>query len=263
MSQNNNQSKYNLNFISDADLLNHVTKTVEQYSFIIDLKKFNKNIVDPIKLTFDKLIYKKTMEEIIDAEVIRQMDKTNNNTIGHFHQNIFKYIGGNDWEVPKTGFDVVNKTKKFFVEMKNKHNTMNSSSSQKTYMKMLHQLVADGNSTCMLVEIVAQKSQNIIWTMTLDGERKSVEKIRRVSIDKFYEIVTGDKEAFKKLCEVLPTVINDAIKSLKHDIITKSVIDELKALSTDILSSLYLVAFKTYEGFDNFKVDDNRNIKNI
>jgi len=61
----------------------------------------------------------------------------------------------------------------------------------------------------------------------------------------------------------LPTVINDAIKSLKHDIIKKSVITELKALSTDILSSLYLVAFKTYERFDNFKVDNNRNIKNI
>lgn len=68
-------NKYNLlSFISDIDLLNHVKQTVEKYSFAIDLKKFNKNIVDPIKLTFDKLIYKKTIYELIDSEVIRQMD---------------------------------------------------------------------------------------------------------------------------------------------------------------------------------------------
>ncbi|MBY0379936.1 MAG: Eco47II family restriction endonuclease [Burkholderiales bacterium] len=98
MLQNN---KYNLSFISDIDLLHHVKETVQKYSFVIDLKKFNKNIVDPIKLTFDKLIYKKTIAELIDSEVIRQIDKSNNNTIGYFHQNIFNYIGGNDWIVPK------------------------------------------------------------------------------------------------------------------------------------------------------------------
>lgn len=40
-----------------------------------------------------------------------------------------KYLK-NGWSVPKEGFDIVNEKKKIFVEMKNKHNTMNSSSSQ-------------------------------------------------------------------------------------------------------------------------------------
>lgn len=44
---------YNLGFISDKDIYNHVKETVLKYSTDIDLRKFNKNIVDPIKLTFD------------------------------------------------------------------------------------------------------------------------------------------------------------------------------------------------------------------
>ena len=254
MHKSNNN--YNLNFISDIDLFNHVKHTVQAYTFIINLKKFNKNIVDPIKLTFDKLIYKKTISELIDSEVIRQMDKSNNNTIGYFHQNIFKYIGGKDWFVPQRGFDIINENKKIFVEMKNKHNTMNSSSSQKTYMKMQDQLISFPDSTCMLVEIIATKSQNTEWKITLNGERKSREKIRRVSIDKFYEIVTGDSCAFKNLCQVLPLVITDSIKSLNEDVIKNTVFDDLKAISDDVLASLYLLAFQTYEGFDKFKINE-------
>jgi hypothetical protein len=52
---------YNLGFISDQDLFNHVQETVMKYRFVIDLKKFNKNLVDPIKCTFDAQIYGKTI----------------------------------------------------------------------------------------------------------------------------------------------------------------------------------------------------------
>ena len=127
--------KYNLSFISDSDLFNHVQETVRKYRFAIDLKEFGKNIVDPIKMTFDAKVYKKSFRDVVEFEVLRQLDKTNTNHIGYFHQNIFKYLG-NGWHVPNKGFDVVNDSKKIYVEMKNKHNTMNSSSSQKTYIKM-------------------------------------------------------------------------------------------------------------------------------
>jgi hypothetical protein len=161
--------RYNLSFISDQDLFNHVKETVEKYRFNIDLKKFNKNLVDPIKLTFDSKIYNKTVEEIIESEIIRQMDKSNTNHIGYFHQNIFKYIDA-AWTVPKQGFDLVNENKKTYVEIKNKHNTMNSSSSQKTYMKMQGMLLDDAENRCMLVEVIAKKSQNIPWQISLDGQ---------------------------------------------------------------------------------------------
>lgn len=244
---------YNLNFISNENLFDHVKETVLKYRFQINLQEFNKNIVDPIKLTFDSKVYKKDLSVLIEDEIMRQIDKSNTNHIGYFHQNIFKYLGSG-WEVPINGFDIVNRELKIFVEMKNKHNTMNSSSSQKTYTRMQNQLLKTTDATCMLVEIIAKKSQDAKWGISLDGELISHDKIRRVSIDKFYELVTGQKEAFKNLCQILPLVIEDVVGSIKEEMMQNSVFEELSAISSNILQSLYLLSFSRYEGFNSFEM---------
>ena len=245
--------EYNLGFISDENIYNHVRETVLRYSANIDLSKFNKNIIDPIKLTFDAKVYGRTMEEVIASECMRQMDKSNNNHIGYFHQNIFRYAG-NGWIVPTEGFDVVNEERHIFVEMKNKHNTMNSAASQKTYMKMQNKIVRDSRATCMLVETIAKHSQDITWEVTINEngrkQKYSHKRIRRVSMDKFYEIVFGDKDAFFKLCKALPTILDDVIADDESAKLQNTVYEELD--KTDFYKSLYLLAFKTYEGFEKF-----------
>ena len=57
--------------------------------------------------------------------------------------------------------------------MKNKHNTMNSSAAQKTFLKMTTQILNDDNCDCYLVEIIAKRSQNIVWNVSLVYERVS------------------------------------------------------------------------------------------
>ena len=246
-------NNYNLQFISDTDLYNHVFKTVSAYSFEMDLKKFNSNLVDPIKLTFDSIVYEQSFEDTIENEVLRQLDKTNSNLIGYFHQNIFEYFS-NDWDVPKQGYDIENLKEKVFVEMKNKHNTMNSSSSAKTYMRFQNTIIQDRDAKCFLVEIIAKNSQDIPWVVTLDKVKQpSNVSIRRVSIDKFYEIVTKDKLAFQKLCLILPTVIKDVVDNIKTRNKKNTVFEELDNLSSDLLTSIYLLSFKKYEGFNDFK----------
>lgn len=246
-------SKYNLQFISDTDLYNHVYETVNDYSFEMDLKKFNKNLIDPIKLTFDSIVYEQSYNDTIENEVLRQLDKTNSNLIGYFHQNIFKYFS-NDWVVPKEGYDIENIKEKIFVEMKNKHNTMNSSSSAKTYMRFQNTIIQDSAAKCFLVEIIAKHSQDIPWVVTLDKVKQpSNLSIRRVSIDKFYEIVTKDKLSFQKLCSVLPAVIKDVVGNIKTRNKKNTVFTELDNLSSDLLTSIYLLSFNKYEGFNNFK----------
>lgn len=88
--------KYNLGFISDQNIYDHVRNTVLQYRRSISLKEFNKNLIDPIKLTFDSKIYGQDIRQTIEAECVRQIDKSNNNCIGYFHQYLFKYAG-NGW----------------------------------------------------------------------------------------------------------------------------------------------------------------------
>ena len=246
---------WNLNFITRDNLKEHIKNTISTYEKTldgIDLEKFNSNIVDPIKMVFDSKVYRKSFEEVIKDELVRQRDKTNSNAIGYFHQNMFKYI--KKCEVPKEGFDVIfcqDDNTKIYVEMKNKHNTMNSSSSQKTYMRMLNKIVNDSNAICFLVEVIAKNSQNIVWKVSVDGERVENQKIRRVSIDKFYEIVTGDREAFWKIFTILPNMIDEIIEENRElQVGTDTVISELRRKNPDLLKSLYLLAFSEYEGFN-------------
>jgi len=250
---------YGLKFIDNVDLYNHTKTTIEKYRFNIDLKEFNKNLIDPIKLTFDTKAYNKTIEEIINLEIIRQIDKTTSNNIGYFQQNIFKYIYNIHskktlWEVPKEGYDIVNEKDNIFVEMKNKHNTMNSSSSQKTYMRMQNTILKNSNAVCYLVEVIAKDSQDIPWKISLDKNSVSDNRIRRMSIDKFYKLVTGNHTAFKELIEVLPTVMDDVIKNIESNKMRSTVIDELKEIDDNLLKSLYLLSFKKYEGFETLNI---------
>ena len=136
---------WNLDFISEEDFKKHVRATIMKYGEKLesyDLKRFNSNLIDPIKLIFDKSVYRTSWEEIVNNEIFRQRDKSNNNDIGYFHQNIFSYFKG--CEVPQAGWDVIYRNPDgiqmpdgdivhtIYVEMKNKHNTMNSASSAKT-----------------------------------------------------------------------------------------------------------------------------------
>lgn len=243
---------YNLGFISDADIYEHVKKTVEAYRREITLDQFNENIIDPIKMTFDAKVYGKTIEQAIADECFRQIDKSNTNKIGYFHQNIFRYAG-HGWVVPATGFDVENGDLHIYVEMKNKHNTMNSASSQKTYMKMQGKLLQDDEATCYLVEVISKHSRDDAWRISLDGKPHGHKKIRRMSMDKFYALVFGEENAFFKLCKVLPEIIEDVVKENPGLALKNTVYTELTREHADILTSLYMLAFATYEGFDTLK----------
>ena len=259
-----------LKFITDEDFKNHVAETIKHYDECLksyDVKKFNNNIIDPIKLIFDKNIYNSSWQEIIKSEIFRQRDKSNNNSIGYFHKKIFQYI--KNCIVPKSGWDVIfqksdgieipncGKVKTVYVEMKNKHNTMNSAASAKTYMKMQHQLLSDDDCACFLVEIIAKKSQNITWNISLDGQRQKHKFIRRVSIDEFYKLVTGEEDAFYQMCMNLPSIIEDVIKnSTSFNIPKDTVFDELKSkerLSFEL--SLYMLAFESYIGFQKNQIN--------
>ena len=265
---------WSLSFISEEEFKNHVRATIMKYGEKLesyDLKRFNSNLIDPIKLIFDKSVYHTSWQEIVNNEIFRHRDKSNNNDIGYFHQNIFAYFEG--CEVPQVGWDVIYKNPAgiqmpdgdivhtLYVEMKNKHNTMNSASSAKTYIKMQSQILEDDDCACLLVEAIAKKSQNIKWTTKVDGKSVQHRLKRRVSMDQFYAILTGEEDAFFKMCMALPTVINSVVNeegsvSIPHD----TVIDELRNVAevyseqTEDLAmamAVYMLGFHTYMGFGN------------
>lgn len=267
---------WDLNFISEDDFVKHVKATIEKYGEKLesfDLKRFNKNLIDPVKLIFDKTVYRSSWEEIVSNEIFRQRDKSNNNDIGYFHQRIFGYI--DKCRVPDNGkeggWDVIYENPDgiflpdkscvhtVYVEMKNKHNTMNSASAGKTFIKMQSQLLSNDDCACFLVEAIAKRSQNIKWETTVNGVKVSHKLIRRVSLDRFYELVTGEENAFYKMCMALPDVIQQAVDELGESVIPHdTVIDELRefarqynAPSENLAAALavYMLGFGSYSGF--------------
>lgn len=268
---------WKIGFITEEDFTNHVKATIDKYGEKLesfDIVRFNKNIIDPIKMIFDKTVYQSTWDEIVGNEIFRQRDKSNNNDIGYFHQRIFQYI--TDCHVPENGkeggWDVIfhkdsgialpdgEMVRTVYVEMKNKHNTMNSSAAAKTYIKMQSQLLDDDDCACFLVEAIAKKSQNVKWSTTVDGKNVSHKKIRRVSLDQFYALVTGQEDALYQICMVLPKVIEQVVVEGGEDVKVPhdSVLTELKQIASRLgeadgelamAMAVYLLGFSTYAGF--------------
>lgn len=267
---------WDLSFITEEELTEHVRATIQKYGDkleSIDLRRFNKNIVDPIKLIFDKMVYRATWEETISNEVFRQRDKANNNDIGYFHQRIFQYF--KNCHVPPNGeeggWDVIYENPDgiplpdgsvvhtVYIEMKNKHNTMNSASAGKTFIKMQNQLLRDDDCACFLVEAIAKRSQNEKWETTVDGQKVGHRLIRRVSMDRLYALVTGEDDAFYKLCMVLPGVIQRVVEDSGNDLVPKdTVMDELIKLADEsrienrdlaLAMAIYMLGFSSYNGF--------------
>ena len=138
---------------------------------------------------------------------------------------------------------------------------MNSASAGKTFIKMQNQLLNDDDCACFLVEAIAQRSQNIKWETSVDKRKVGHKLIRRVSLDKFYELVTGEKDSFYRMCMVLPGVIEKSVKELENTIVPHdTVIDELKEFAkatnidseeVSIVMAIYMLGFSSYNGFAN------------
>ena len=74
-----------------------------------------------------------------------------------------------------------------------------------------------------------------------------------MSMDKFYELTTGDPNAFYKMCLVLPTVIENVIANSEIVVPHDTVINELKTIADEkqisMAMSIYLLGFSSYQGF--------------
>lgn len=272
---------WDIDFISHDAFMEHVSNTIQNYGEKLksyDIKKFNSNIIDPIKMIFDKAVYHNDWETLVSNEIFRQRDKANTNEIGYFHQRFFDYIDG--CHVPPNGeeggWDVIydvpdgyqigkgDIVHRIYVEMKNKHNTMNSASAGKTYIKMQAQLLDDDDCACFLVEAIARRSQNIVWSTTVDKKKLSHKHIRRVSIDQFYAIATGEKNAFYQICLVLPSIVDEVLSKSNSTVQAPkdTVYEELKERATELkvepfdmamVLAMYMLGFSSYLGFEKLR----------
>jgi hypothetical protein len=101
------EHKY-VNFITDEHLLSCIGNLHNAYlraKSNITKSNFYSNKVDTIKLTFDSKFNDMEEELIVQSEILRQVDKSVNNSIGTFHEQILGGIKG--YETGKlSGYDI-------------------------------------------------------------------------------------------------------------------------------------------------------------
>ena len=141
---------------------------------------------------------------------------------------------------------------------------MNVNSAQNAYRKMEQEINQNPQTQCYLVEIIAKKTQDKPWKPTFGGiKTETNERIRRISIDKFYEIITGDKYAFFKLIITLPPLLKEIVA--EEGIIQtgeNTVLSELEKQNPNHLLALFNLSFQQYEGFREFLEENKEAFEN-
>ena len=90
----------------------------------------DRNTIDPFSAIFDAALKGVSADEWMTLELARQNQKSLQNAIGTFHQRLLGSVDG--WEDQAAGgsVDLRNDARTVIAEVKNKYNTMNSSSSE-------------------------------------------------------------------------------------------------------------------------------------
>jgi Eco47II restriction endonuclease len=253
-------NKY-LNFISDEHLLTGVGNLHKAYLKAkgnVTKKNFYSNKVDTIKLTFDAKFNDIDEESLIQAEILRQIDKSINNSIGTFHEHILGGIAG--FEMGNlSGFDIKAKDDTLFADIKNKHNTMNSSSAESLFQKLARYADTYKKANCYWVQILAKGSFNERWTGEINGKEYTHSRVFKISGDQFYALLSGQNDALFQLYKVLPLAIKDYLESVENTKKTaqNSALDEIKKdIKTTKRSVLDHITFENYHyylGFDEME----------
>lgn len=256
---NDGQNKY-LSFVTDEHLLSCIGNLYKAYVRAkkgISKKKFYSNKIDTIKLSFDGKFNDLTEEELVKLEISRQMDKTVNNAIGTFHEQVLGGVKG--FEMGKfSGFDIKANDNSLFADIKNKHNTMNSSSAESLFQKLARYADDYKDAKCYWVQILANGSFNEKWFAIINGKEYSHSRVYRISGDKFYTLLTGEKNAFLNLYKILPVAINDFLKTAdteekEKDSILSEIQTSVNISGRSLLDEITFENFGYYTGFDKLK----------
>lgn len=207
-----------LSFISDQDLFKATKKVVDAIVVARNRQESElfRNVVDPFSGLFDAAVQNINIEEWLDQERSRQIQKTFQNAIGSFHQEIIGSMPG--WENLGTGnvVDISNKGKKVIAEIKNKFNTTKGNHRVSVYDDLKSALSLDHYQgfTAYCVEILPKNKKNYdTFFIPPDNRthkrRPKNKKIRLISGQLFYDLASGEKNALKKLYLALPQVIED------------------------------------------------------
>ena len=188
------KNKY-VDFISDEHFLECVGNLNNSYLKAknnITKKHFFKNKVDTIKLTFDSKFNDIAEEDLIEAEILRQIDKSINNSIGTFHEQILGGIEG--FEVGNlSGFDIKAEDDSLFAIFKFVEISRNIEDC--VFEKLSKDAQIFKNAKYYFVDFTSTENLCEKWIIGNDEYKVSHKNVFKISGKSFYDLITKSRNS--------------------------------------------------------------------
>lgn len=217
-----------LPYIKDDIFLKEVKKVLDVNKNDSRKNKSIRNSIDPFSAIFDASIQSIPINLWFELEVRRQSQKTLQNKLGLFHQNILGHVSG--WSNLNTGkvVDLLNTKKKIIAEIKNKFNTTKGSDKVQIYdnIKFLLDTKYKGY-VGYYVEVIPQNKKVYDSEFTpsdnkIKKRRPRNKNIRIIDGSSFYDLATGYNDSLFMLYMAIPEAITKILKIPVMDILGKN-----------------------------------------
>ncbi|MCY4527287.1 MAG: Eco47II family restriction endonuclease [Anaerolineaceae bacterium] len=183
-------------WISDNDLSEHIDRLLAaaENSIANAHGRRRRNRLDPFGSLLVAASYELTsvegLEQVQDAESsLRGMS----NALGSFHQGVLGSVNG--WRDHDAGYDIEGQSRRIVAEIKNKHNTMNTTTRRGVESDLQTAVRQKGRGwKAYLVIIIPRKPER--YTKQLGQD-----KVYEIDGASFYHIVTGQPNAMHDLFE--------------------------------------------------------------
>ena|SRR5690554_327771 len=209
-------NKY-VNFISDEHLLNCIENLHKSYLKAknnVSKKSFYTNKVDTIKLTFDAKFNDINEDDLIQSEILRQIDKSINNSIGTFHEQILGGIKG--YEIGNlSGFDIKANDDSLFAVFGSSDLSKNISDS--VFEKLANSARTYVNAKFYYVQLDDVSETNEKWIIGHEEYSVSQKRVFKVFLKEFYALLAKQENALFQLFEILSNVITEYLKSVNFE----------------------------------------------
>lgn len=183
-----------------------------------------RNTVDCFSASIDALAQGISLDEWLEQERNRQIQKTKQNAIGTLHEQVMGTIDGVENLPVGNVFDIRVNGKKIIAEVKNKHNTTKGNHKIQIY-RDLEAKLADpeyDEFTAYYVEVLPKNghSYNAPFTPSDNvsgGNAAEREDIRVIDGRSFYALLTDNEKAIDELFQVLPEISAEILTEIKKE----------------------------------------------
>jgi len=197
---------------SEVGLLLSIAKEAQKAA----VDEFGKNVIDPFAAIFEMSGFELNYDAWHKSETTRQAQKTLQNHIGDFHQNILGY--SKYWTNKGVGniIDLLSEKNKVLAEIKNKYNTISGGKLSDLYYSLDKQISPKSSIykgyTAYYVAIISKNGKRYNKPFTPSDKDKGEKcplngHIREIDGASFYGLVTGSESALADLFDILPEVI--------------------------------------------------------